>query len=87
MRISRLAREHNLSVQELTTYLETIEPPLNSVHPNAKLDDETIHLIVDHFDLIIEEETPEIVEEEVSTEEEIQKPEPAPIATPESVEE
>lgn len=60
MRISRLAREHNLSVQELTSYLDTLDPPLNSIHPNAKLGDETIELVLEHFNL--EREVADVVE-------------------------
>lgn len=84
MRISRLARIHDLSVQELTSYLDTIEPPLKSVHPNAKLDDATIDLIADHFGFKIEE-TPEIGAVEMTAEESI--PDDSPNLMEESPEE
>ena len=51
MRISRLAREYDLSIQALTSYLETLEPPLKSVHPNAKLEEEIISKVLAHFEI------------------------------------
>lgn len=67
MRISQLARKHNLSNQELTSFLETIDPPLQSVHPNAKLNEETIESVIHFFQLEIDDiEQHEKLEEKVN---------------------
>ncbi|MEM6643036.1 MAG: hypothetical protein AAF616_08665 [Bacteroidota bacterium] len=69
MRISSLAREYDLSIQSVTAYLETIEPPLKTVHPNAKLDEETISKVLKHFDLEQQIETESIDVVDTSTKE------------------
>ncbi len=55
MRISQLARKFDLSVQELSAFLKTLEPELKSVHPNAKLDQNSIDQVIKHFDLVQED--------------------------------
>ena len=86
MRISRLAREYDLSIQTLTSYLETLEPALKSVHPNAKLEEETIAQVLAHFDISIEEnvadESPvalEPMQDEVAAADDVK---PTPIEAP-----
>jgi len=60
MRISKLARNYDLSIQELTAFLEKLEIPNQSLHPNAKLDKETIEKVALHFGFSVEEEITDI---------------------------
>ena len=57
MRISKLARNYNLSRQELTDYLESLQIPIQSLHPNAKLDDELIEKVSAHFQFSLDDES------------------------------
>ena len=49
MRISKLARTYELSLPDLMAFLESLELPNQSLHPNAKLDEETILKVSKHF--------------------------------------
>ncbi len=51
MRIRQLASNYHLSIQELTEYLVKLEIPSQSLHPNAKLNNDTIEKIVAYFEL------------------------------------
>ncbi|MEM6735106.1 MAG: translation initiation factor IF-2 N-terminal domain-containing protein [Bacteroidota bacterium] len=54
MRISQLARKHDLSVQEIISFLQALDKPLKSIYPNARLDESTIAQLMDHFGLVTE---------------------------------
>ena len=70
MRISQLARSYDLSVQEIVSYLQTLNlPSSKSHHPNAKLSDETIEKVVTYFGLErMESESEPTAEEELPLE-------------------
>jgi len=89
MRLGQLARKYDVSIQDIISYLNEIEPTHNALHPNAKLSEHTETLVAKHFEPILEvtsepeepsEETPEeIVEiplepEVVEIEEEVEVP-------------
>jgi len=71
MRISKLARKYDLSIQELTVFLEKLDIPNQSLHPNAKLDEETIDKVALQFDFSDQDKVyePEVIEQELTMEE------------------
>ncbi|MEM0940657.1 MAG: hypothetical protein AAGI25_12835 [Bacteroidota bacterium] len=54
MRISQLARKHDLSMQEVTSFLQALDKPLKSIYPNAMLDESTVEQVITHFGLAVE---------------------------------
>lgn len=74
MRISKLARNYDISIQEVTEFLETLNIPNQSLHPNAKLGENLIQDIIEHFGL-----TPILDEEAIQAEPELEEPEVQPL--------
>lgn len=70
MRIGQLARKHDISVQEILTYLEEELALDADLHPNYKLDEATEEKIFAYFDIAIEEPAQEEPTEEEAVQEE-----------------
>lgn len=60
MRISQITKKYNLSTQQIAAFLKDLEHPTQSIHPNAKVDDDVWLLLKKHFDL--QEETTDYAE-------------------------
>ncbi len=63
MRLGQLARQFDITPQEIVSYLKTKGVDANP-HPNSKLNEEEERLVMEHFDILpVVEEVDEIIEE------------------------
>jgi hypothetical protein len=62
MRLGQFARKYNIAIKDITSYLDGVGASLNNPHPNSGLSDETEALLMEQFELDLEE-VPEQVEE------------------------
>lgn len=64
MRLGQLARQFDITPQEIISYLKAKGVDLNP-HPNSKLDDESERLVMEHFDVLPMIEEVSVIEEAV----------------------
>jgi hypothetical protein len=64
MRLGQLARQINISTDKIVTFLEKEKQITINPHPNAKIPDEQIDVITNHF--VVKEENTEVVDEKPS---------------------
>lgn len=72
MRLGQLARKYDVSLQEIISYLNEIDPAHDSLHHNSKLGEQIELMIVEHFDikLVPPEDPQNVIAEEVTKESE-----------------
>lgn len=51
MRLGQLARKYDVSQQQIITFLKDIEPTLDTLHSNSKLNEQTEALVAKHFEI------------------------------------
>ena len=74
MRLGQLARKYDVSLQEIISYLNEIDPAHDSLHHNSKLDEQIELMVVEHFDIkLVAPEDPQnvIAEEDIKESEQI----------------
>ncbi|MEP1096401.1 MAG: hypothetical protein ABJG78_14890 [Cyclobacteriaceae bacterium] len=60
MRLGQLARKYDVSLQEVISYLNEVEPDHKELHSNSKLTEETEALISKRFELLFDEESEDL---------------------------
>lgn len=70
MRLGQLARKYDVSLQEIISYLNEVEPNHDILHPNSKVTEEYTKLIEEHFEplLVVMPEQLEDLSEELPNE-------------------
>jgi hypothetical protein len=87
MRLGQLARKYDVSLQEIISYLNEIDPKNESLHHNSKLDEQIELMVIEHFDVRLD--SPEDYQEVIAVdapEESEQIPEEPAIAINEETE-
>jgi len=68
MRLGQLARKYDVSLQDIISYLNKINPSHESLHHNSKLDDQIELMVIEHFDVKLEvlDDPQEVINDEDS---------------------